>query len=789
MSEKIDTIRFSSLERTIFNARTPIIVVYALITFFLAYRALFIQPDTRLERLVPNSHEFAHNSREFLGGLSAGGSSVVRLSVSNRAGESIFEYDFLAKLQAISDEVSLLDGVNTTSLNSLWAPQMLWFAVTPEGFDSGPVIDNERFENSSDAMAAIRSNAIRAGILGTYISNDLKSTLIDFAVIGRNPSTGEELDVNELADRIEEIRSKYQDESLSIHVIGDVKKLADLVEGFEQIVFFFAVAFAITALLLYNYSRCIRSTLIPLLCSIVAVIWQLGMLNLLGINLGVFSVLVPFLVFAIAVSHGVQMINAIAHESAGGADRLDAARNTFHHLYKPGLLALLSDGIGFAMLFVIDIGAIQDLALVASVGVAMVIFTNLILLPLLMSYVGVSQSCINHAQHKLDRKSLLWDTVGKFAQTDLAKIGLMALVVLAIFGFYMGLNLKIGDLDKGAPELRADSRYNLDNNHITSNYNTSTDLMAIFIGTLAEQCVSYKTVEMADRLEYVLMHTPGVQGTSGPGSTSRFNRYLGNEGNLKMMAIPRDERVLYRSVTTSGFSTMDSGYSDDCSQQRLMIELADHKQETLQRVTQVVRDFAVEHDDADIRFRLGTGNAANEAATNEVIESAQYRILAYVYAVVAVMCLFMFRSIRAVLCILIPLALTSILCQALMALLGIGVKVATLPVIALGVGIGVDYGIYIYSRLRSYLNLGHDLKTAYLETLKATGKAVSFTGMTLAVGVATWIFSPIKFQADMGILLTFMFLWNMVGALTLLPALAWLLLKPEQVSHPSLNPA
>jgi len=155
-------------------------------------------------------------------------------------------------------------------------------------------------------------------------------------------------------------------------------------------------------------------------------------------------------------------------------------------------------------------------------------------------------------------------------------------------------------------------------------------------------------------------------------------------------------------------------------------------------------------------------------------------MLICVYGVVSLLCLLTFRSWRPVLCIMLPLVLTSILCQALMAQLGIGIKVGTLPVIALGVGIGVDYGIYIYSRLESYLQMGHSLREAYLETLLTTGKAVCFTGLTLAIGVGTWILSPIKFQADMGILLTFMFLWNMIGALWLLPALARFLIKPAQ---------
>ncbi|HAG19020.1 MAG TPA: RND transporter, partial [Pseudomonas sp.] len=170
-----------------------------------------------------------------------------------------------------------------------------------------------------------------------------------------------------------------------------------------------------------------------------------------------------------------------------------------------------------------------------------------------------------------------------------------------------------------------------------------------------------------------------------------------------------------------------------------------------------------------------------EAATNEVIAASETTMLIAVYLAVSIMCLLTFRSLAATLCVILPLVLTSILGNALMAFMGIGVKVATLPVIALGVGIGVDYGIYIYSRLESFLRQGLTLQEAYYQTLKSTGKAVIFTGVCLAIGVVTWVFSAIKFQADMGLMLTFMFLWNMVGAIWLLPALARFLIKPEKL--------
>ena len=184
-----------------------------------------------------------------------------------------------------------------------------------------------------------------------------------------------------------------------------------------------------------------------------------------------------------------------------------------------------------------------------------------------------------------------------------------------------------------------------------------------------------------------------------------------------------------------------------------------------------------------MNYLLAAGNAGIAAATNDVIAAKQLFMLLLVYAVVTAMVFLTFRNLRSLVCIMLPLSITSMLCEAVMAHLGIGIKVATLPVIALGVGIGVDYGIYIYSRLEHYMLLGYDIREAYTRTIRSAGRAVIFTGLTLSAGVMTWIFSPLKFQADMGILLMFMFIWNMVGALTLLPALAVFMFdKPAELT-------
>jgi len=332
----------------------------------------------------------------------------------------------------------------------------------------------------------------------------------------------------------------------------------------------------------------------------------------------------------------------------------------------------------------------------------------------------------------------------------------------------MSKDLKIGDLDRGAPELRADSQYNKDIDFITKNYSTSSDVMIIMVKTENDKCASYGVMDSMDRLQWELENTEGVQSAvSVVNVTKRMSAML-NEGNFRWYALPRAQHAIYSTLFT-----VPPGYiTDQLNLSNLFVFLEDHKAETLERVTNTVETYAANNPVEGVSYLLAAGSAGIEAATNQMIKKYQIFMLVFIYTVVSLMVLATFRSLRAVLCIILPLGLTTILCQALMAMLGIGVKVATLPVIALGVGIGVDYGIYIYSRFRQYLREGYDFQSAYASALRTTGRAVAFTGLTLAVGVCTWVFSPIKFQADMGVLLTFMFLWNMLGIMLLLPALA-----------------
>ncbi|WP_409524863.1 efflux RND transporter permease subunit [Nitrincola sp. MINF-07-Sa-05] len=760
------------IERVLFHHRLLVISLFVLVTLLLVWQASQIRPDASFIKMIPSSHPYVENYLDYRDDLSGLGNSV-RVSVAT-TGEDIFSTDFQDVLRRVTDELFFIPGVDRSAMQSIWTPNVRWTEVTEEGFVGGPVIPPD-YDGTQASLESLRLNVLRSGQVGRLVANDFRSAIIEVPLFDHNPETGERLDYNQLSQQLEElVRDQYQNDNVSIHITGFAKIVGDLIDGARQVALFFAIALVITTLLLYLYSRSIAGTLIPIACSLIAVIWQLGLLNALGYGIDPYSMLVPFLVFAIAVSHGVQIVNTIRLESLQDPDPWLSARRAFRVLYIPGLTALVSDGIGFFTLMVIDIQVIQELAVAASMGVAVIILTNLILLPVLMSYAGVGQKAITHARKQSQQEGLIWQRLSWFATPAGAGVSISVAVLALLYGLYAAQGLQIGDLDSGAPELRADSRYNLDNAFITDNYSTSSDVFVVMAVTPPEQCTTYETLAGVERFQHFAQGIEGVQSSVSLADVSKRVTAGLNEGNPKWRAVSRNQFVINASLAYVPGGLMNT----NCSLLPVIIFLDDHKAATLDRLSSSIEQFAADYDSDALRFKLAAGNSGFEAATNQVIARAQYEMLAWVYGVVSLLCLITFRSIRTVACIITPLALTSVLCQALMAHLGIGVKVATLPVIALGVGIGVDYGIYIYSRLSSYLAEGLALREAYLETLKTTGKPVAFTGLTLAIGVILWVFSPIKFQADMGILLTFMFLWNMLGALLLLPALACVL-KPH----------
>ena len=786
----------NALERLVFNHRLWMVIACALVTVILGYfAATRLTLNASFEKMLPQSQPYIKNYLENSSELRGLGNSL-RIVVANTEGD-IFDSKYLEVLKQINDELFLTPGVDRAWMKSLWTPAVRWTEVTEEGFQGGPVMP-DNYDGSPQAVESMRANLSRSTTAQSLLAKDLKSSMIFVPLLDKDPG-GKRLDYQALSDRIEQnVRAKYEvakrieatvqaKESgpIKIHVVGFAKLIGELIDGLFQVMLYFAAAAVIASIIIYLYTRCIRSTLLVIACSVVAVVWQLGLVAIFGFEIDPFSILVPFLVFAIGVSHGAQKMNGIMQDVGRGTHQLVAARYTFRRLFLAGLTALMADAVGFAVLMVIDIPVIRDLAMTASIGVAVLVFTNLLLLPVLLSYVGVSPAAARHSlqeeREETSGKGLgkLWAGLDRLTERRWALTVIGFSLVLAAVGFAVSLKLQIGDLDPGAPELRPDSRYNRDNAFITAHYALSSDQFAVIVKTPKEGCLKYETLVDADRLAWELQQLPGVQTTVALTDAVRQITAGAYEGSPRWLTLSRNQDTLNYAAQQASVNNPDL-FNVECSVMPVIAYLKDHKAATLDQVVGTVAAFAEKHNSPDRQFLLAAGSAGIEAATNIVVKKAWVQMLLYVYLAVTVLCFITFRNWRAVVVAIVPLAITSILAEALMVALGMGVKVATLPVIALGVGIGVDYALYLLSVQLVHQRNGLSLAESYKKAVQFTGKVVALVGVTLAAGVITWAWSPIKFQADMGILLTFMFIWNMIGALVLIPALSHFLLRDQK---------
>ena len=771
------------LERLVFRNRPWVLLLCLVASVLLGQRATGLSLNAAFDKMIPIGHPYIANFLENRSQLAGVGNNL-RIAVEARQGD-IFEAEYLDTVRRLADELFLLPGVDRPYMKSLWAPAVRWTGVTEDGLDGGPVIPDD-YDGSARSLEQVRINVERSGEIGQLVAEDLRSSIILVPLQERIAETGERLDYHALSQRIEALRAQYESERIAIHVTGFAKVVGDLIDGLRQVLVFFATATVICTVLLFGYTRCLRSTLLVTSCSLVAVVWLLGLLPTLGYELDPYSVLVPFVVFAIGMSHGAQKMNGILQAIGQGTHKLEAARLTFRRLFLTGVVALLTDAIGFAVLMVIDIPVIQDLAITASLGVAMLIFTNLIVLPVLLSYTGVSASAAARSRRIATleaadaghRRHPFWAFLDLFTTRRWASIGLAVGAALAALGLLVGAQLRIGDTDPGAPELRPDSRYNLDNAFMGAHYAASSDVYIVMVKTPQYACAHYDTVMAVDALERALQQLPGVEGTSSLAGLAKVANAGMNEGSLKWYEVPRSQDMLNAIVTRAPREM----FNQNCDLLTVYAYLRDHKADTLDSVVATVEGFAAQYGTEQLRVLNAAGNAGIEAATNIVVRTSNQQMLVLVYAAVILLAFITFRSWQAVVCAVVPLMITSLLCQALMVWLNIGVKVATLPVIALGVGIGVDYALYVLSVTLTRLREGMSLSAAYYQALISTGKVVVLTGITLGIAVSTWAWSPIKFQADMGILLAFMFVWNMLGALVLLPSLAYFLLRPRPVA-------
>ena len=745
------------------------LLLFVLLTLGLGYSATHTQLDPGFNKQIPVRHAYMVNFLRFSQYFT--GANRFLVSVRWKGEGDLYNPEFLDTLRKVTDDVFFISGVNRASVTSLFTANVRYIEITEQGF-YGDVVVPPRFSGSASDLAQVRSNAAASGQIGRLVANDLKSAMVRADLQDIDPQTGQAVDYAEVAERLEAIRHKYANEHIEINIVGFAKLVGDVVEGLNTVIGFFVIAFVITALLLLLYARSWRLTLVALVVALLPVVWLLGLLPLLGLGIDPMSILVPFLIFSIGVSHAVQMTNAWKQDVVAGASSLEAARSAFCKIFIPGSLALLMNALGFAVIMLIDIPIVHELGVTACIGVMLMIVTNKLMLPIILSWLRLEPGALRQAQAAQGGRHRLWWRLSALAEPGPALVVFGLSLALLVAGAWKARELAVGDIGAGAPELRADSRYNQDNARIIGSYSIGLDVMSVFVEVkgIEEGCLSPEVMRAVEAFDFRMRAVSGVQSVQSVAGMGKRVIAGNNEGNPRWAAIPGSARGL--SQGARAYMPDDGLVTEGCQQMQILVFLTDHEGATVSHAIGEARRIIDEVRTPKVELLLAGGNVGVMAASNEAVKRAEVIMLAALFGSVALFCWLTFFSLRAVLCILVPLAIVAILCNALMAMLGIGLKVATLPVMALGVGVGVDYGIYLYERIQHEMAAGADLREAFYRAMCQRGTAAVFTALTMSIGVCTWAFAPLKFQADMGVLLSFMFLVNVLGAIFLLPALA-----------------
>ncbi|HUI63091.1 MAG TPA: MMPL family transporter, partial [Steroidobacteraceae bacterium] len=388
------------LERAIFGNRALLIGLFALVTaamLLIAWRGLHI--DASFTKQLPTQHEYMRtylkdNVAEFRG------ANRILVALIARDG-NMFKPEFFAALKQATDEIIVMEGIDRGRVQSLFTPNVRYLEVVEDGIEAGNVVPAD-FQPTPEGLARVRENILKAGIVGRLVANDFSGALVS-AIVLEQDANGHAVDPIKVAHRLEErVRDRIQGPDIEVHIIGFAKVVGDIADGALSVVLFAIITLALTLLAVWLYCQSLRIALVPVVCSVVAVIWQLGALVLLGYGIDPLGLLVPFLIFAIGVSHGVQKISAVGDAAFAGLDSMEAARRTFRQLLVPAIIALLADLVGFITILLIPVQVIREMATTASIGVAIVILTDLVLLPVVVSFISFDEGYRKRVERRCD---------------------------------------------------------------------------------------------------------------------------------------------------------------------------------------------------------------------------------------------------------------------------------------------------------------------------------------------------------------------------------------------------
>jgi uncharacterized protein len=767
--------------------RAPIGIVLLLFSAFMGYECTRVRIATDFDEFFPRTHP---NVQLYENWKRYGGAQTLAMMVQVKHGD-IFNFDTLQRIQSIQRDIDKLPGVDHNEVRSLASYRESYAEAAPGTLTIKPYM----FPDVPTTQAGIdelkRHVFSNRNLISHLLSFDNRSALITASFNERG------LDYRELFNDVQTIVRKYQNDNNQIFVAGEpiIRGFGYYYERLIDLLFLAAVGTMILILYLTLGQR--TRWWAPIVTGALSAVWGLGFVGLMGYNFDPVMLVIPFILTARDMSHGIQWQGRFHDELDRLGDKYAACEATTDFMLPPGLLSILADVAGIIFISFGGIPVLQHIALAGSVWLAGSLTMVFIFQPIFVSYlpvpkikekrrVGREPGWLRTAKHFVEWLVHIPVTPGP------ARTGLLvfALCFLAA-GIVASIRQDIGYKTPGTPLYRPNAKVNRDIVAIGKQFpleegwviltTPSGGMAGTSSASGAQQSVlSPRVLRMVDDMRAYLLGYHKVAAVISFSSTIAypFNQMF-HYGYPKYLSDPETPQLsgnlwfLFLNGSAPGeLERFISNRSNDDTCIRIL--LRDHNYDTLNGLRDRISQFVRQRVDDDpqlnqVHVWYLAGSAGLYQAANDVLYELDFLNITFVLGVVFIFCVVSFRSITAGLMFLFSCVLANFGAFIYMGIRDIGLTIDTIPVISLGIGLGVDYGIYTVSRIRDEVMGGMAVEDAIVLALKTTGLAVFSTFMVMIGGIFPWIFSPLLFHNEMSTLLIFLMACNMVAGVLILP--------------------
>ena len=758
--------------RFVIKHRLFFVAISFLITLCLGYQIRYLSFATSFESTLPQNHPYVKIHLKFQ--QLFGGANTTIIGLKPREGD-IFQPQFLEKLKVITEKIMFYPDAITSQVISISRAKVKNIQGAPGGVDVRPFYKMgvpKRPKEIEELTESVFSNEL---IRGSLVASDGKMAFII-------ATFKDEINYQELFNFFEKLQTDLAGNDVELYITGKPMLMGWIYHNNPKSLLIFAVSVLAEIALLFIFLNQYRWMFVclPLLLALINTIWGLGLMGLARFNLDPLGLVIPFVIGARIISHGVQMLDRYGEYFKTIKDREEASLATINTMFIPSASSIITDAAGLYILCIVPIPLLRTLGWISGTWLLGAVLGVTLLLPILFCYLPSPLKKIEKTDFlsKTLTKCGEWLMAGRRSLVMVMGVWLVVFVASAI----LSTRVEVGDVHPGSPLLWPDSPYNSQDAILNHHFPGTNPLYIIIEGKHRNALKEPEVLRAIEALERELQaKCPSVGGTETlVGIVKKLNREY-HEGDPKWSKIPAtlEECGFYLwAYEVKGEPGDFDRWADIPFQNgNLICYFKDHKGETIRNAIQVCRDFLTRYPipSEHVEFKLAGGIMGVTAGINEVV--AQFSTLTLVLAllIIFICCVIPYRSFLRGIVLMISLITGNLIALAYMALAKMGMTISILPVASIGAGLGIDYGIYMLSRIIDEMqDTGGDIKQSIIRSFSTTGRAVVVTGLVVVAGIAFWYFSEVKFQAEMGFLLAFLLSVNVVGALFLVPTLTYL---------------